>query len=251
MMAEVINAPANRCIYTRPSLCAGKAPLNDEHWFPRGLGKFRGYKELKEKICEDCNRRFGTELEDVFLHCGPEALFREIFGGGLGRRAHNKHNIFARGAKGHGPVLVKGIDPDSGRVILWEVSKSSESKPARQILIVNQEGEVDWVRLGSLGTPVSDRKALLEAKRAAGFRPERIYGDSREDLQQINQLCVDVFGDKRVQFFSGDAGIVVSAQSVFSLSQPYLRAIAKIGFHSFLHFFPNFSGFEAEFDDIK
>lgn len=240
-----------RCIYTRPSLCAGPAPLNDEHWFPRGLGKFKGYEELKAKLCEDCNNRFGTELEDVFLHCGPEALFREIFGNELGRPAHKKHNIFARGAKGHSPILVKGLDPDSGRTILWEVGKNSESKPARQILIADQEGGVDWVRLGALGTPFSDLKLLLRTKQAAGFRPERIYGDSSEDLQQISQLCADVFGDKQVQFVSGEAGIVVSASSVFSLSQPYLRAIAKIGLHSFLHFFPNFSGFEPEFDAVK
>jgi hypothetical protein len=53
-------------------------PLNDEHRFPRGLGKFRGYKEPKEKICNDCNGRFGVELEDVFLHCGPTSSIADI-----------------------------------------------------------------------------------------------------------------------------------------------------------------------------
>jgi hypothetical protein len=146
---------------------------------------------------------------------------------------------------------VKGIDPDSDRVILWEVSKNSTAKPARQILIVDQNGEIDWVRLGRFGTPVSALKTLLETKRDNGWRPQRFYGDSTEDLQEIRQLCTDVFGDKHVQLFSNEPGIIVSARSVFSVSQAYLRAIAKIGFHSFLHFFPNFTGFEPTFDDIK
>jgi hypothetical protein len=82
------------CIYTRPSgLCPGSAPFNSEHWFSRGLGNFRGFEELKEKICQDCNNLFGRELEDIFLHSGPEALFREIAGGNFGRKSHEKQNI--------------------------------------------------------------------------------------------------------------------------------------------------------------
>lgn len=242
-----------RCIYTQPSgLCSGNAGFDGEHWFSRGLGNFRGFQELEEKICKDCNNLFGRKLEDVFLHSGPEALFREIAGGNLGRKSHEKHNIFARGAHKHPPVQVMGEDPDAKRSIMWEVGPSSESKPQRQVVLVGPRGEIETIRLGP--TPCAFDAWLpdvLKERRDAGFKAERFFGDSQEDLRQIDALCSEIFGNHTVQFETGEGGQVIQAYSAFLLSPMYFRAVAKIGLHAFLFFYPHITGFEPEFDAIK
>jgi hypothetical protein len=241
------------CIYTQPSgLCAGSAPFNSEHWFSRGLGNFRGFEELKEKICEDCNNLFGRELEDIFLHSGPEALFREMAGGNLGRKSHEKQNIFARGANKHPPVQVIGEDPDAKRDIMWEVGHNSEAKPQRQIVLVGPHGEVELIRLGAEpGSFHSGVPDLLKQKRDAGFKAERFFGDSEEDLRQIDALCSEIFSTEAAILQVGEPGQVIRARSAFMLSPAYFRALAKVGFHAFLFFYPNLTGLEPEFDSIK
>lgn len=244
-----------RCIYTRPSgLCDGRAPFErrGEHWFSRGLGRFRGFQNLKRKICKDCNNRFGRELEDVFLHCGPEALFREIAGGHLGRESHEKRNIFARGSSRHPPVQVLGDDPDAKRAIMWEVGSNSEAKPQRQLVIIGPQGEVERIRLGGETATFLPRvRELLKQKQEMGFKVEQFFGDSDEDLRLIDSFCSEIFGGRPAAFRTGQAGLVVQAHSTFQLTPTYFRAIAKIGFHAFLHFYPHLTGFEPEFDEIK
>ncbi|MDO8431103.1 MAG: hypothetical protein Q7S58_01695 [Candidatus Binatus sp.] len=216
------------------------------------MGKFRGFRELKEKVCKACNNRFGTELEDVFLHCGPEALFREIAGGNLGRETHEKHNIFARGAKKHPPVQVLGEDPDAKRAIMLEVGSNSEAKPQRQVVIIGQQGEVELIRLGAEACRFPPHvPGLLRERHETGYRVEQFFGDSDEDLRLSDAMCSEIFGRRPVVFRSGEPGQIIRARSAFQLTSTYFRAIAKIGFHAFLHFYPNFTGFEPEFNAIK
>jgi hypothetical protein len=241
------------CIYTRPSgLCPGGASFDREHWFSRGLGNFRSFQPLEGKICKDCNNLFGRELEDVFLHSGPEAFFREIMGGGLGRKSHGKHNIFSRGANKHPPVQVIGEDPDAKRNIMWDVGRNSEAKPQRQIVLIGPQGEVELIRLGAEpGSFLADVPELLRQRHKIGFKVERFFGDSKEDLHQIHALCSEVFGRRPVVFQVGEPRQTISARSAFLLSLTYFRAIAKIGFHAFLFLYQNLTGFEPEFDTIK
>jgi hypothetical protein len=243
------------CIYTRPvGLCDGSAPFErrGEHWFPRGFGNFRNFKELREKICADCNRRFGSELEAVLLRASPEALFRELAGGGFGRATHDKVDIFARGTNKHPPVKVTGEDPDARRELLWKVGPNSDAKPQRQIILIGPHREVEHVLLGSeVASFPEGLTALLRQKREMGYKPERFNGDSEEDLQLIDNLCTEVFGKKQVRFLTAEPGMTIQAQSFFQLTPTYFRAIAKIGFHSFLHFYPHLTGLEPQFDAIK
>ena len=83
------------CIYTKPKgMCAGSASLTKEHFLSQGLGKFRGYEELDDKVCRDCNGHFSS-LEDILLHLGPVGFWRDragVKGKSIGkinlRRAH-------------------------------------------------------------------------------------------------------------------------------------------------------------------
>jgi|HubBroStandDraft_5_1064220.scaffolds.fasta_scaffold59412_2 hypothetical protein len=240
------------CIYTQPTgLCDGGSPFSAEHWFSRGFGNFHGFVELKDKICRTCNNKFGNELEAVLLRASPEALFRVLAGGCLGRPSHDKVDIFSRATNKHPPVEVTGEDPDAKRILHWEVGPDSAAKPQRQILLIGPRGEVENVLLGSdlhFSEGVADR---LRQMHEAGYRPERFNGDSSEDLRQINDLCTRIFGERQVAFVTEPAGSVVQAQSYFDLTPTYFRALAKIGFHSFLHFYPHLTGFESQFDAIK
>lgn len=242
------------CIYTRPAgLCAGNsASFDSEHWFSRGLGEFQNFEELDGKVCKDCNNLFGRQLEDVFLHSGPEALFREIAGGNLGRKSHTKQNIFERGAHKHPAVQVVGEDPDAKRDIFLEVGRRSEAKAQRQVIIVGPRGEIEHIRLGA--TPFSFLRGvpeLLKQKHKAGFKPERFYGDSEEDLRHIDALCSAIFGRRDIVYQVGAPGQIIRGRSAFLLSETYFRAVAKIGFHAFLFFYPHLTGFEPELDAIK
>ena len=46
-------------------------------------------------------------------------------------------------------------------------------------------------------------------------------------------------------------GTAMEGQMLAFVSPEYVRAIAKIGFHFFIQYFPQFTGFEKEFDAIK
>jgi hypothetical protein len=46
-------------------------------------------------------------------------------------------------------------------------------------------------------------------------------------------------------------GVEIDGEMKAEISEKYVRAIAKIGFHFFLKYFPTFSGLEPELDDIK
>ena len=46
-------------------------------------------------------------------------------------------------------------------------------------------------------------------------------------------------------------GAEIDGEMKTEISEKYVRAIAKVGFHFFLKYFRNFSGLEPDFDDIK
>jgi hypothetical protein len=46
-------------------------------------------------------------------------------------------------------------------------------------------------------------------------------------------------------------GVEMVGEMKASISDKYLRAIAKVGFHFFLKYFPHFTGLESELNDIK
>jgi hypothetical protein len=77
-----------RCIYTQPlGLCDGSQPLHPkEHYLPAALGNFRDDVRLRNYICTRCQQNFSS-LEDVFIHHGPEAFFRNMIGVS-GRKRH-------------------------------------------------------------------------------------------------------------------------------------------------------------------
>jgi len=123
-----------RCIYSVvPGLCPGTSALNKEDYLPRALGNFRGLSKLTDKVCVDCNQRF-SKLEDVLLHVGPEAIFREIVGD-IGRKKHRNKAIFYEHTHGLEPLKIVGNDPDLGYRMLYGVSQGNVARPLSQLIM--------------------------------------------------------------------------------------------------------------------
>ena len=95
-----------------------------------------------------------------------------------------------------------------------------------------------------------DLLRLLSQEGVSNFTCAAFFGENAQAFEHVRRLCSEVFGERfELKVSSEDQRVVVAA--TFSLPETYFRALAKIGFHSFLKFFPNFTGFEAEFEGIK
>ena len=245
------NSPSS-CIYTAPKgMCSGGAALDDEHYLSRGLGNFRGYELLREKICRDCNGRFGRELEDIFLHVGPVAALREM-ARLEGRKGHRKKPIFHEPTRGYGPIQLIGSGPEGESEILWEPVKGTDGRPLRQIVFRDRNGKILPIALPKRVQSKDGLIDLLASEKASDLKPVEIYPDpdDPDGFEKMASLCAEVFGLRATnRTISG--GSQVNARYDFPPPPEYRRAIAKIGFHFFLTAFPELSGLESEFNEIK
>jgi hypothetical protein len=121
------------CVYTTPEgLCDGKAPLSpNEHYLPRALGNFKNNEPLVDRICENC-QRVCSRLEDVFAHNSSEAFFREMVGR-VGRKGHERKNIFYEPTHGIPPLGILGKYPGHDFEILWELVVDPANPGARKV----------------------------------------------------------------------------------------------------------------------
>ncbi len=234
------------CIYTAPpGLCDGRARLNREHPLPRGLGNFCGQELLKEKICVNCNRCNG--LDDQLLHLGPVALLRRLTGIEGGRR-----DIFYKSSYGHDPLVVTGAATPEEKPVRLEVQQGNEGLPLRHINFRNSSGETRVLPLPRELNSIERLQEYLSRSDLRDFRPVEFYPDSNDpdDFQRIADLCQQSYG-RRFDKVRVDTGGVINAATQFAPPSAYRRAIAKIAFHFFLKVFPEATGFEIEFNEIK
>jgi hypothetical protein len=240
------------CVYTTPAgLCPGTDPLSKrEHYLSRALGNFRGDERLVDKICDGCQRRF-RDLEDVLAHNSPEAFFREMVGQ-IGRRNHSKKNIFYEPTMGLAPLSVIARSPGNDFDMLWEPIDQRYSRPLSQFVFIRKDSSSAQMpfRLGkdSLET------ALRFMKRNNCEKPASVVGiwNSPEECGPMNAV-IDALSPKGTDGTLAPLkdGVGIEAEMKSFISDKYVRAIAKIGFHFFLKFFPRFTGMEPEFDDVK
>lgn len=95
---------------------------------------------------------------------------------------------------------------------------------------------------------------IREILKQSGVTGEQIVavGNSDEEHAEMKALT-DVLAPagKELEVAPLVNGAEITGEMKAEISEKYIRAIAKVGFHFFLKYFPNFSGLEAEFDDIK
>ena len=94
------------CIY------CGATDVTTEHPLPRGLGKFKDYVPLTDRLCSRCNGIFG-QLDEQLCRCGMEAFFRKYLGIS-GRSGHDDVNSFYRGSSRGGRLEMVGVSHETG-----------------------------------------------------------------------------------------------------------------------------------------
>jgi hypothetical protein len=245
------------CVYTTPAgLCDGTAPLSpNEHYLPRALGNFQGDERLANRICKTC-QQVCSRLEDVFAHNSAEAFFREMVGR-VGRKNHKGKNIFYEPTFGIPPLAILGKHPGHDFEILWELVPDPENPgkhgctPMSQLVFISDDGKT--LRLPFRpGKWTADRiKAVLEKSGVKGDHIVAVGNTEEEhtEMKALTDVLAPAGKEREVPPLVNGAG--VEGEMKAEISEKYVRAIAKVGFHYFLKYFPNFSGMEPEFDDIK
>ena len=106
----------NHCIY------CPEFPDSAEHPLPAAFGEFENAPHLRDRICTKCNNRLGL-LDEQLARCGPEALFRRLYGI-QGRSTHDEVNPFYRGSAGGHRLEMKSWDSNLGIEVLFECENS-------------------------------------------------------------------------------------------------------------------------------
>lgn len=239
------------CVYTMPEgLCKGTAPLHpNEPYLPRALGNFKNNEPLVNRICNDC-QVVCSRLEEVFARNSTDAYFRHMLGQ-LGRKKHAKKDIFYDATFGIPPLDMVGKHPGHDFAMLWEPVEGKEGlAPMSQLIFFPAEGEPVRLPFKTGKWTVDKVKDILE-KAGVEVASAVAYPNSPEEdaaMRELLDALVLNGKDQPIAPLVGGAAIegVLTAQ----VSEAYVRAIAKIGFHFFLKYFPH-TGFEREFDDVK
>lgn len=232
---------ANACIY-----CPEPAD-SLEHPLPAAFGEFVGAPCLQDRICRQCNTRLGV-LDEQLARCGPEGFFRRLYGV-QGRSTHDKVNPFERGSAGGHRLDLRATDAKLGIEVALEC-ESGTYRQLRQIVFVEQSGRTHHLPIREGITPEQLR---ADFQRLGVTQPcEDVHmfcGPEEKDWVErlIKETWPSVtFGEGNAASTSHDGAV-----GTVRLTDRYFRAIAKMGFHYFLTQFPEYSGHEPVFSNIR
>jgi hypothetical protein len=247
------------CVYATPAgLCPGKAPLSkNEHYLPRALGNFKNNEPLVDRICDDC-QKVCSKLEDVFAHNSSEAFFREMVGR-VGRKKHKqKKSIFYEPTHGIPPLGMLGRYPGHNFEILWELIPdpanlgTRQCAPMSQLVLISKNGG------RTLRLPFRQGKwtpgKIRQIAKSQGVTGEQIVAIANSDEEYLEiKALTDALAPQGKELDAAQlvTGVGVAGEMKVPISELYLRAIAKVGFHFLLKYFSSFTGFEPEFDEVK
>jgi hypothetical protein len=225
-----------------------QAPRSEEHPLSAALGEFKDAPTLRDRICRDCNgKRIGL-LDEQLVRCGPIGVLRKQLGI-EGRAHHDKVNPFYRGSAGGQRLKFFTRDENFGCEVLVELTGRGQGRQLSQLILKGQEGPLHHIPLTATTTIELLRKQIAELKLVAPLEARLIFdpptepwaADLFKQLWPDRELPESTLGADRFQ------GGIVQIQ----VTNRYFRAIAKTGFHYFLTQFPNYSGHEAIFSDIR
>lgn len=240
-------AVAHPCIYPGPH-----GAMSEEHYLPAALGEFRGCQPLRDRVCRECNRKIGDAVETEFLRTGAIAFFRWLVGV-IGRNGPPPCPFYQRAA-GMPPIHMPGRAPGFDYDLLFEVEWGTENVyPLRQVVF----GHPLLARPRAV--PIYDRmrddpQSLMELLQEWGLdrgQPIRAFA-APEEIPWVSDLLRALgyaVPDNWAVTESPAQKIALVAE--VTVSPAHFRAVAKIGFHYALKMFPDLTGMESEFDDIK
>lgn len=241
-----VSAQNGPCIYPGPH-----GAMSSEHFLSEGLGRFSGCEPLEGKVCRPCNIKIGNETETQFLRTGPISYFRWMIGvdGKNGAPPHP----FYRGAGGAPPILAAARVAEYPFPILWETRRGTqECFPLRQIIF-------DHKLLDSYPVPIFDSmldnpdrvRSYLKDNGLEGGKPIFAFA-APDEATKMKNLVTALGGALRGEWFMTEVEPrTVQIVMKVSVTEAFFRAIAKIAFHYTLKVFPDLSGSESEFAEIK
>lgn len=183
------------------------------------------------------------------MHHGPEAFFRHMIGI-TGRKSHQKKNIFYQRTAGMPPLTVIAKQPGEDYTVLWQMDGTSEGRQMKQ-LVFRDEENTDIHLPFIPGQLEGHFKRFREEHKGEPLRLITYVYDTADpgEEEEIARVCADFLKGKRSEPMIPEGG-EIDGEMRAALSLPYLRAVAKIGFHFLLAHF-EFTGLEPQFDDIK
>jgi hypothetical protein len=219
-----------------------------EHHLPRGLGNFKGYVPLADRVCSRCNGVCG-QLDEQLCRCGSEAFFRKFLGIS-GRSGHDDVNPFYRGSSRGGRLEMFGTNHETGEERELELVGPNSVRELRCVKLVAEDDSTHTIPITDGMTPEEFRKKVA----ALGFKFfKHVYiSAAPEEIPWVESLF-DGFKFERKPEWTLPTGPVVYGPAAikFTVTSRYFRAIAKIAFHYFLTKFPRFRGDEPCFSELR
>jgi hypothetical protein len=229
------------CLVTADSL---------EHPLPAAFGEFENAPQLVDHICRRCNNERLGVLDEQLTRCGPEAFIRRFYGV-QGRVMHDPVNSFYRGSAKGQRLEAKVFDPKLGFEVLLECD-NGVWRQLCQLVFIEQSGKKTHHLPIRKGTNPEQLRAAFDKLGVCPPSDNSVLVDPEEQVW-VQPLLKAVwptisFSDTGTPASSNypDGGAVK-----FTLTNRYFRAVAKIGFHYFLTQFPELSGHEPAFSDIR
>jgi hypothetical protein len=148
---------------------------------------------------------------------------------------------------------MRGRLPDVAHDVLFEMNPGGEetAQPCRQIVF---EHPIAGARPVRISDRMRKEPHLLAEQLAelglTGAKPIQAFADV-DDIPWVTELVVGA-GGVPPDWTSADLPAAkVRLATTYTVTEAYLRAIAKIAFHYALKVFPELTGMEPEFSDIK
>lgn len=231
-----------QCLYCTAS------PDSEEHPLSAGFGEFNEAPVLRNRVCRECNNNRIGLLDEQFLRCGPAAVLRKRFGI-KGREHHEKMNPFYRGSAGGQRITFLAWDEAFGCEVLVELIDGEQGRQLSQLIIKGQEEAQHHIPLTPTTTVAVLRQQIAALKLVAPLAVRLIYDPDTEPWAV--DLFKQLWPDQELPKTTLGATRFQGGIAKFQVTNRYFRAIAKTGFHYFLTQFPNYSGHESFFSDIR
>jgi hypothetical protein len=230
------------CIY-----CKESKPPSKEHHLSEGLGTFKAYKPLTNKVCKECNIEIG-KAEEPFLRTSRIGFLREYYNISS-KKKHKEENPFYRGSHGTPAIKITGIDRHDGKQREWEIEDGGIVQK-RALYLVDDEGKNHVLVIDDKIKTGSD---LLKKQKEMGLENAKPvdFDASEEDMELVTSIMVSAFPKAKFEMREREKNLVIDVQIHFEEHDSFYRTLAKIAFHYFLTYFPTFTGLETEFEPIK
>lgn len=229
-------------------LYCDQIPKSEEHALPAALGEFRDGPTLLDRLCKQCNERHIGVLDEQLVRCGPIAVLRKRFDV-QGRTHHDKVNPFYRGSAGGQRVKFLAWDDAFQCEVLIELTGGERGRQLTQLILRGTSGPHQHIPLTSSMSPQFLREQIVALRLQAPLEVRLVYDPPTEPwaVDLFKALWPDQpLPDTTVGATGFKGGLVQ-----FQTTSRYFRAIGKIGFHYFLTQFPEFTGHETTFDEVR